>query len=288
MKSILRRFNGLRCLYYFPFLSVPWLLVTPSFAQRDLAYSSATHDVGELVFGVTNGGAYGGWWGWLLDTSYTVGSSSGVHGEYPSHSQKRYFNNGGLWIGGVVDRDTLVSVAEDGWNIYGNFEFFPEEYPFGLIEYRSILEEESNAAISEQDFIAAYTDTYTSGVPGLQPDYFNSRPHRPLWLKVDQRSYQWSYDYADDFVLVSYSVRNIGKQEIHRMYVGILLDSDVAYDPGIYIPDIGAQDDITGFLIDWPSWRGCGGMDTINLAWIADNDGDPVEGAWSDSRSPWK
>ncbi|MGD8605343.1 MAG: hypothetical protein PVF49_12310 [Anaerolineales bacterium] len=130
-------------------------------------------------------------------------------------------------------------------------------------------------AVSEEDVIAVYTDTFTSGVSGLRDDFLDKRPHRPLHIEVTQRSFAWSYSYAEDFVLFDFSIRNIGEKTLDKVYMGILIDGDVYKDIADPEGTESFYDDICGFLRAAPWQRdGCEWSDTVNLAWVADNDGD--------------
>jgi len=51
--------------------------------------------------------------------------------EYPVNSRIEYLFNGALWVGAIVGRDTLVSVAAEGW--FGIKELFPEAGATGAI-----------------------------------------------------------------------------------------------------------------------------------------------------------
>jgi len=220
------------------------------------------HTVGKIGLAITNKGQFGTG---FLDSDQGLPSC-----EYPYPSTLQYLFAASFWIGAVVGRDTLVSVGSDGWmNIE---EFYPDTYPEGEIEFRTINNENDVDAISEQDYIAQYCDTLTD--PGwVQDDNFDGRPHKPLNIEVTQRSYSWSYSYAEDFVLFDYSIKNIGRKTIEGAFMGIYVDADVKNKGG----QEGFDDDICGFKRSIPSDYGCGFIDTINIAWIADNDGKQSE-----------
>ncbi|MGD8921934.1 MAG: hypothetical protein PVH24_01705 [Candidatus Zixiibacteriota bacterium] len=237
------------------------------------AFCITDHNVGKLVLAVTNYGTFGDGFA-LGPTSDCITGERVYAGEYPKGSRTRYVFAAAFWIGAVVGRDTLVSTGADGW-IPGLEEMFPDESPFGDMIARSITDPSRPGfkdAVSEQDRIAVYTDTFTSGVPGLGLDEVDQRPHRPLHIEVTQRSYAWSYPYAEDFVLFDYSIRNIGRERLRQVYMGVYVDADVmpeGADQG------GFDDDICGFLHTMTTKYGGGTwLDTINIAWIADNDGD--------------
>ncbi len=90
--------------------------------------------------------------------------------------------------------------------------------------------EYSEDAISEADYIAIYADTLTDSkyVP-QNPE--EGRPHVPIGVEVVQKSYSWSYSYAEDFILLDFVIRNIGVNEIRKAFMGIYVDADVGH-PG--------------------------------------------------------
>nr|MBN2277042.1 hypothetical protein [candidate division Zixibacteria bacterium] len=222
------------------------------------------HDKGRIGLTITNMGHFGT--GFLASTPGDVPSC-----QYPYPGQQEYLFAGAFWIGAVVGRDTLVSVGADGWQYIR--EMWPdvgEGYPpyGGAIIERSINNAGDEDAVSEQDFIAVYTDTVTNS-SYVSTDPTDGRQHRPLNIEVTQRSYCWSYSYADDFVLFDYSIKNIGRKTLNRVYMGIYVDGDVKTKGS----EEGFDDDICGFKESLPSSTGCGFIDTVNIAWISDNDG---------------
>jgi hypothetical protein len=199
--------------------------------------------------------------------------------EYPPGSDIDYLFQGGLWIGAKIEGEPYVSVACDGWqHIY---ELWPDAGDEGAIVERSTRQNApcySPDAISEQDIIAVFTDT-SADIPLSRQDRdpFDNRKHFPLDIQVTQKCYCWSYEYAEDFVLIDLILKNIGVKRINQMYMGLYVDADVEHiDENPYGP-YGAQDDICGFkhLVTRPKEE-C--SDTVNLAWIADNDGHGIKG----------
>ena len=187
--------------------------------------------------------------------------------EFPANSHQDYLFQGAMWIGGVIDDDTLVTVGADGWLIEN--EMFPGNTNNDIIMERSInpasqyywdpadssdpLFLKYGPAISEQDYIAVYTDTV--GSPFAPPD------HRALGIKITQQTYCWSYDYAQDFLLMKFWIENIrgDMKTIKDVYLALYIDGDCT--PAIN--DFActwwsAQDDITGFRL----WR-----DELDTLW---------------------
>ena len=193
------------------------------------------------------------------------------------------------WVGGVVGGDTLVSsevyVPLYNFVLYNNSsEFHSHDFPYGNIIQRSTLDPKApgfKGAISEQDFISVTCDTITEGVR-IHPDYFHLRPHIPLGIEIENKSYAWSLGYAEDFVMFDWLIRNIGDKYIHNAYFAI--------DMGVAVSYFGNTsqhpDDLCGFLSEVPAPGGCGFIDTVSMMWSADNDGDPVLGQFVSQFTP--
>jgi hypothetical protein len=94
----------------------------------------------------------------------------------------------------------------------------------------------------------------------------------------------WSYDYADDFILFDYRVENIGTETLKDVYIGIWVDGDV-WHVSRNSPE-GWNDDLVGFYRTHPAPEGYGLVDTVNIAYHADNNGDPVGGNWDYRSTP--
>lgn len=234
------------------------------------------HKVGSVGMTITNYGIYGS----QMDPSIKD-PETGLPApscQFPYGSGIEYLFQGALWIGAVVDNDTLVSTGHDGWQHI--FEMYPGSLPEGRIVKRSTRPSDpaySPDAISEADYIATYYDTLTdqSWVP-LNPD--DGRPHIPLGLKIVQESYSWSASVYEDFILFRYTITNIGSHYLHRVFCGLYFDCDIYHISS----SSGFQDDISGSYKCFDENT----SDSVFVAWSADNNGDPsVPGLW-DFRSP--
>ncbi len=230
----------------------------------------AAHRVGNIVLAVNNAGSFGNGFRGGSDcfTGQAVPSC-----EFPKRSGVDYLFAAAFWIGAISGRDTLVSTGEDGW-LSGN-EMKPDEAPLGNMIKRSLIDPASpqfEGAVSEEDLIAVYFDTTTSPAPPADPR--DNRPHQPLYIRINQNSYAWSYSYAEDFVLFDYKITNIGVNPLNKVYMGIYVDADVCFTADC---DLGFTDDICGFVHTVPetTYTGAIYLDTVNLAWISDEDGDP-------------
>lgn len=194
-------------------------------AAGEPAYCHSEHNVGRMIMPVTNIGTFGQTIGSNQRDCFT-GLTMVGYCEYPKRSYGQYMWAGGLWVGAIIGRDTLVSTSMGD---YGR-EFHPDEAPFGDMIYRSTIDPLSprfEGAISEQDFIATFTDTCTR-CPEMWRDLVDNRPHIPLGIEVTRRSFSWSYAYAQDIVLFDYQIKNIGTQRLRQIYMGIFVDADVS------------------------------------------------------------
>jgi len=257
----------------------------------------SAHDVGKLVLGVSNKGYFGNS---TLPTFYNCINGDGIvlGSEFPKKSMINYLTHGSIWIGGVLGGDTLVTEGFFGAffeTLHHNHpplsELNPDEAPFGEIRHRSNVKGSryyDKAAVSEQDLIAVYTDTIVAAEnlqdhhPGYR-DFLDYRLHEPLHIEVTQRSYAWSSEYDEDFVIFDLSVTNIGEETIRDFSFGLHLLPGAGYPT-----ETNSQywDDLVGFIGKYPATGPCKLMDTLNLAWLADNDGDPINGGFTEQPIP--
>jgi hypothetical protein len=194
--------------------------------------------------------------------------------EFPAGSGLEYLFQGSLWIGAMVNDTPYVSVGCDGWQWI--YELWPDSGEVGGIKEKSTDSSRScysQDATSRQDIIAVYTDT-SADIP-LSPqthDPFDQRKHFPLDVRISQKSYSWSVEGYDDFIIAEYNIENIGNHNLKDVYIGFYMDCDVQHVDEYLGGPYAFQDDITGFrhLVTIPKGDR---SDTANLAWIADNDG---------------
>ncbi|MCP4633029.1 MAG: hypothetical protein GY855_08880 [candidate division Zixibacteria bacterium] len=242
---------------------------------------NVTHRISNIWFTVTN-------WGYLgsAQDANTIDCETGQAAPscvFPAGSNLEYLFQGAIWVGAIVDGDTLVSCGTDGW--WDTHEFFPDEsgdstgeiwlgstrpataYPRTRTDcYPSQIAE--SLSVSEEDFIAYYADT---NIAFAEVDPIDARPLRPIYLELEQKSYSWSYEYAEDFILFDYKLTNIGDSPIQELWMAFHVDADVHHTSQA---GAGAQDDMTGFLARALPIESIDSLD-INTAYIMDNDGDP-------------
>ena len=249
---------------------------TSNSAALSPAYCNVEHNVGNMALGISNDGTFGLGLAVSGSTTDCFTGEPITSCEFPIGSRTRYLYGSALWIGAVVGQDTLVSTGADGWAWPGH-EFHPDNVPFGEMQYRSTLDPtrpEYAGAVSEQDYIATYTDTCLNCL-GVGYDPMDGRLHLPLNLEITQRSHAWSYPHTEDFVLIDYEIKNIGSETLTRIYLGIYVDADI-HDLAISYD--GFMDDITGYHSRQPATylpSTCApDSDIVNLAWASDNDAD--------------
>ncbi len=246
------------------------------------------HRVGNIWMNFTNWGYFGNFsiWGTLGMEDPEYPGTWAPQCEYPANSNIQYLFQGGLWLGAMVQEEGYefprVSTGTDGWVRPRVNEFYPAEDDPGRIVEMSTRPNNYNRlgeyvthddAISEQDFLITYADTLTEDFyVGDDPI---DGPHFPLGIMIKQRSYAWSYNYAQNFIIIDWEVENIAGNYLKNLYVGLYIDADVGWEGE---PDNWFMDDVCGFQRWFYYTRPDGLQDSsvINTAWIADNDGRPV------------
>ncbi len=233
---------------------------------------NCVHNYGNVGFCVSNWGFFGSEDGAQQDCETGLPAESF---EFPTGSEVEYLFWGGLWIGGVVGSDTLVSVGVDGWQLAN--ELYPcadDTLSKCRIEKRSTRPGDQYFhpdAASDLDMIAFYTDTLND--PAWTPADWTGRPYIPLNIDIKQHSHSWSGPDSNEFVIIEFEITSIDASPIDSAYIGVYIDADIGHKSNIdkY------NDDISGSRMFRP---GFSFNDTIFCAWSADNDGDPVDGNW--------
>ncbi|MBN2226772.1 MAG: T9SS type A sorting domain-containing protein [candidate division Zixibacteria bacterium] len=207
------------------------------------------HAIGNVGMTVTGHGTYG-------TSIFNYGITDPETGtaapsfRFPRGSSCNYLWGAALWIGGIINGDTLVSLAFDGMYIGGG-DFRPPD-PNGSVTLVG--------GPADKQLVAMYSDTiyrYTN------PDSSHMR-----CLEVTERSCSWAYAPYDDFVIIDAYLKNVGDHLIEQMYVGMYFDADVDNFDGSS-GSLGYDDDLVGYL------------DEYGIPYICDNDGDPNEnGEW--------
>ncbi len=228
-------------------------------------------NVGEVQININNAGLIGS--AFSFNSTYSHAPSC----QWPAGSGDEYLWAAGLWVGGVVLGERLVSMG--GWSsewgpldelestIYeaigtklvrpqGNALASGRRVPMpgedddgdGLVDEETLngkdddgdgLIDEDFAQIGNQMLVLTnYDNTLLT-----QEDYPD---HTPMNLEMVQTTFQWENDQVDDFVGFDYKITNIGVTDIQRVYIGFFADSDI----GSRSSEGVAEDDLAG------SWTG--------------------------------
>ncbi|UCG62111.1 MAG: hypothetical protein JSV52_02150 [Candidatus Zixiibacteriota bacterium] len=247
----------------------------------DIVLAVSRHDVGNMKLTVHSDGLWG--WGnpFMIEYDYFTGEPIEVGHEYPKGSYISHLWGAHCWIGGILGSDTLVS-----GRVYLDCVEFHTTPIDGVIMEKIQdgvpLSGSDWEPVSHQDIIVRYADTEIL-CPGTV-DYLRGTPHIPLNVEVTQKTYAWSHDIADDFILFDITVKNIGDRLIKEMYFGVVTDPNVMVDLTGTMDDGSTivADGLIGFMDEAPSHLGCGIVDTWNMMWGAHIDGYPYEGEFVD------
>ncbi|MFB6307429.1 MAG: hypothetical protein ABEH43_10675, partial [Flavobacteriales bacterium] len=190
--------------------------------------------------------------------------------EFPRGSGVEHLFEGGIWVGALVN-GTVVSVstaALDDPSGYSTgksgFEFTAEEG--ASIEKRSSLFDSPDfkpSAISHEDYIAEFTDSNIT-VPGTN---IQIQDHEdPLNIEVHLETYNWNFPFSDFFIILDYTITNVGDKTLDSLYTGIWTNSVVR---NVNVTPAGQGG--TAFF----NKGGNGYEDSLNMAYGFDATGDP-------------
>ena len=221
-------------------------------SQSNACLQQLVHRESNLWLTISNWGLTGSQGGFIYETGANLPAPSA---HFPGGSDLDYLYMGAIWVGGVVEGETLVSVGADGW--FSVYDMVPDACPEGEIKRYKQL--------ADQEYIAVYTDTVDYG---LAPEPYENRPPKPLKIEIRQHSYSWITPPYDDFVILDYQIKNFGDKYISDAYIGFYMDTDI-YHRFNYT---GYFDDVTGFLRKPVFWGKEQKM--LEVAWSADNNGD--------------
>ncbi len=152
-------------------------------------------------------------------------------GEYPRHSHVEHIYMGGLWVGARgLDGSLHVSTgAQDanglqaGDNIREFKDFYDSEHPSNPENFLRRWSNSQNAdnynpaALATEHF-EMFSDDYTSLTTGN---------HVPLGIKARLRVLSWGNPFADDFVILDYTLVNVSGSELRDVYLGLWADTTV-------------------------------------------------------------
>ncbi len=189
-------------------------------AQAQVPFEEALHNVGNVGLTMTNAG--------FIGRSNVRNSPTGAPSfEYPLNSGVEHLFEAGLWIGAVqrsTGRLTVRSGAISSGAGYRAGAGGYEMNPIAPFTRRSSLPQSPfffPGSTSHEDLTTAYADTFRL-VPGTQTPVadFGER----LGLKVEQKSYAYSFPFAETFVIVTFDITNVSQSALDSIYVGLYHD----------------------------------------------------------------
>lgn len=201
------------------------VLIMPSQAQVPDIYGEKVTSAGNIAATISNLGLVGN----SFSGSFNVLGNPSL--EYPAGSGIEHAFDGGFWVGGTVNGESVVSTgAVDDVSGYAtgkaNFEYTSKQ---DLRERSSLFDSPfyDPNAVSHQDYYSTFTDssTFITTSSGSQipiQDHLT-----PLNVSVDFQTYNWNYSFANFFLILNYKVTNVGSVPLSDLYVGYWMDGVV-------------------------------------------------------------
>jgi hypothetical protein len=251
-------------------------------------------NVGEMQLNITNHGLIGS----NAGANCTWCDAPSV--QWPAGSGVEYLYSAGLWVGGVMLGEKLVSTGQFAREFRPHDEIEDTIYeaiagrinrPIGNTEAGGKRLPEAGAdddedGLTDEEILNGYDDDEDGlidedfGQVGNQmmvcTMYDNTRvaaeeyaDHTPLNIEVIQTAYAWENDDADDFVGFEFVVTNIGVASIADVYLGFFADADIGArsTPGR------AEDDMAGFF-DGEVQAKDGSWVPVSVGYMYDDDAD--------------
>jgi hypothetical protein len=241
----------------------PMVAATTGYPVNDVRIQVA----GNLSVGISNNGFIGAnpYSIILLDDHFlrTDLSACSPLFEFPAGTCRQHLYGASLWVGGIIEGDTIITQRLDarsaGLNLISTDDSLHE---WSSLHSSAYYDER---AIGHQQLSARYYDT-------IAIEDYQGRYRRSPGLEISQTSYTWISEPYDDFMIVTYSIKNISSRVINDAYVGVFADADVL--SGVDGSTFSYVDDIAGYL---PNEA---------IAYAIDNDGDPSpDSGWTDGSS---
>jgi len=189
--------------------------------------------------------------------------------EYPAGSGIEHLFEGGIWVGGLIDGNT-VAVSTSAYDApagystgRGGFEF-TAEVGSALSERSSLFDSPffTPEAVSHQDYVSTFSDKNLI-VPGTNIPI--NGHEQPMGLKVTMETYNWNYAFSDFFVILNFDVTNESSSTIDSVYFGLWTNTVVR---NLNVTPAGSGG--AAFY----NKGGNGYLDSLQLAYCYDNAGD--------------
>lgn len=144
--------------------------------------------------------------------------------QYPKGSGIEHLSLAGIWIGAVSQRDgdrRVSTAATDvnpgaGQSVTLGYEL-TNDVGAGITVRSSLPFDQyyDQNAVSHQDFVMDFTDRNRSSGSDTIPE------HVPMSVNIHLESYAWNFPFADNFVILNYTIKNVGADTLNDMYVGL-------------------------------------------------------------------
>jgi hypothetical protein len=192
--------------------------------------NSKSTNIGNIGITVSNYGIYGN------GLNNLTAANRQPSCEYPLGSGIEHIFVGGLWIGGfqkanptttnkigplvttgAIDASSLSSGRNGGFEYTNTSES-------KVVERSTLLDSRfyNPNAISHQDFVMDFNDTNTTYANGEA-----IAEHVPLGVAVHEETYAWNFPFADFFVIMNYTIKNVSNKYLDSLYVGLWTDAVV-------------------------------------------------------------
>ncbi len=185
-------------------------------AIAQVPFSQKATNVGRIGVGFSNAGTVGN-----PNTVRLNRQSKNWSMQYPQGTGREHLFEAGIWIGAQVDGQALVSTsAVDNSSGYSTGTAGYEFTQLGDIKERSKKRNSNNfssQAISDQDFVTSFTDSFVV-VPGSSIPI--SSHTNPLGAVVKLETYTWSNSTSDFFVIANYEITNKSNKKWDSVWLG--------------------------------------------------------------------
>ena len=225
-------------------------------------------DVGELRVNITNHG--------LIGSQYTANFpfSNAPSGEWPGGSGHEYLWGAGLWVGGKIQGQPVVSTGQPerefrpGPGIFDTMyeakndkvtRPWPLAVPTGHRLPHSRADDDNDGKYDE-DFLNGidddhdgqvdedfgqigdqmFTCTMYDNLPLIQELYPS---HQPLGLKVVQRAACWFDEEYENIVALDFEITHVGFETLQGVYLGFFVDPEIQPRSA----PSSSPDDLTGY-----------------------------------------
>ena len=241
---------------------------TPHFEHR-------THMAGKILLRVTNRGFLG----LGFDASERTAFLDSTTFAYPKGTAIIY-GQPHLFVSGIVRGDTSLALGYMPGSIQS------QESNNEFMTLRSISDPGAKelGVLSEENIRCVFADTIVKDWNEVVAFGGSTMRHRPLNIRIEQRSFAWKSSQIDDFILFEYAITNISLRDIQGLYIGPIVGINAGRSAEIP-PRRGIGDDISGYFPNLPAKTidtfVCARIEPARGFWFTDNDGDPDTSDWS-------